>query len=64
LLNAFNGEEKNKDKLIEYVMKKNKDRDTCLHEASKYGYEEIVYLLLNVFREENRDKLIICDARK
>merc|ERR1712034_89472 len=57
LLNVFSKKE-HQEKLIEYVMKENEYKETALHLASQYGYEEIVRLLLNVFTEEYKEKLI------
>ena len=56
LLKAFS--EKEKDKLIEYVMKEGYEKSTALHFASSKGYEGIVKLLLNTFSENEKDKLI------
>merc|ERR1712034_1401 len=49
--------EKEKDKLIEYVMKQNEFENTALVVAASKGDEETVKLLLNVFKDE-KDKLI------
>ena len=56
MLNVFS--EEKQDKLIEYVMKENYDKNTALHYAARNRHEEIVKLLLNAFSEEKQDKLI------
>ena len=52
MFNAFN--EEKKDKLIEYVMTKDKENHTALHYASKKGHEGIAQLLLNVLKNEDQ----------
>merc|ERR1711925_9653 len=50
-----------KEKLIEYVMKEDANKDTALHFACQNGYEKIVKFMLNTFvegEEEEEEKLI------
>jgi len=54
LLNSF----KEKDKLIEYVMKEDAQKRTALHYASQNGHEQIVNSLLDVFDKQHKEKLI------
>jgi len=54
LLNAFI-EDKNEN-LIEYLMKKNQEKETTLHLASKNGNVKNVELLFNVFGKREIDK--------
>jgi len=56
LLNIFN--EKEKDKLIKYVMMENEDKFTVLHIASYTRFNDIVTLLLNVFDTDQNEQLI------
>jgi len=45
-------------KLIEYVTKENVDEKTALHFAIENGNKEIIELMLNVFNEDNKKKLL------
>merc|ERR1712034_253613 len=47
-----------KNKLIEFVMKKDKLNNTALHYASHKGYKKIVKLLLKTFSEDNKEQLM------
>merc|ERR1712059_28398 len=55
LLSVF---EKQKEKLIPYLMKKARNNKTALHLASMHGYKDIVKLLLNAFSEEEKKEQI------
>jgi ankyrin repeat protein len=77
LLNAFDKKEKTmhknivsfligteKQKLIEYTMKKNENNETCLHIAAKNGDIEIIKSLFDVFGKGENEKMIESSMKK